>query len=152
MIIISVYIMFKALLKITLYSLTFFFRKTKKYKNKFFWFILLSFSPKNFLNPFVCSYLKMCFLVFSNIYILSWVLVFTYFYFLYLIIKKRNKKKKKNLSRFYLSIKLFKKNFFTYFYFLEVYTFFLNKIKFYNFFFFKKKSIISEKLNFFLKK
>jgi len=144
--------MLKALFKVIFYSLTFFFRKTKKYKNKFFWFILLSFSPKNILNPFICSYLKMCFLTFSNIYILSWVLVFCYFFFLYLIVKKRKKNKKKKFFRLFLSIKILKKNFLNFFYFLEVYNFFLNKFKFYELPLLKKKIIISEKLNFFLKK
>ena len=144
--------MLKAVLSVIFYSLTFFFRKTKKYKNKFFWFILLSFSPKEILNPFICSYLKMCFLTFSNYYILAWIFIYIFFYLFYLFFKKRNKIKSKKFFRFFLFLKLFKKNFLNFFYFLEIYNFFLNNFKNFNFIFLKKKTIISEKLNFFLKK
>lgn len=140
------------------YSLTFFFRKTRKNKNKIFFLYLLSFSPKIFLKPLCCSYLR-AELATTHIYIIvAFILACIAVIYMFLLLKKRKKLKNKKIYRFYLQFLVLKnelkqKNFFYSIFFFFYYKFKKNSYIF-NFIYKIKLKLIKiiDKINFFFKK
>jgi hypothetical protein len=140
------------------YSLTFFFRKTRKNKNKIFFLYFLCFSPKIFLKPLCCSYLRHELAIIHAYTIVIFILACIGAIYMFLLLKKRKKEKNKKIYRFYLQFLIFKnelkqKNFIYSIFFFFYYKFKKNSYIFTLFFKLKLKFIkIVDKINFFFKK
>ena len=153
--------MFRAFCSTVWYSLTFFFNKTKRFKNKVFLLLFLAFGSIELLDPFVCSFLERE-IPTAHVYTMFSIILAVIFFFFFKWYRKSKHKNKKMYS-LYLSCLLFKKNIFNFFFlknfflFFE-YTFFNFLKKFeilFKFFFLKLKNfkIYNEKIySFFSKK